>query len=254
MDIFAPAEGILGKFDWLEQNLADVEVNGGWLFPDFTGVHGHRNNLLKAAIICPNMVLPKGGLAKISKSLFALDPFDFPPRTSRPSGSRDTLSTGLSLMSRGGSGQSSTSRPSPYRRASASVSPTRTSTSLGTGCATPTRRRRRRPPQASGPKDPGSGCRHTAWPGTTRAAPAGTGRGPGRSSCESASFATSARLWVTVTGRPTAASGRRYRRGPPAGTPFSGERTGPSPRAIKAKARQTPSLDPPFVLFVFLFY
>ena len=65
---------ILGKLGWLKQHLSDVEVNGGWLFPYYTGDHGHRSNLLKASIICPNTVLPKGGLAKIAKSLFALDP------------------------------------------------------------------------------------------------------------------------------------------------------------------------------------
>jgi len=86
MDIFAPAEGILGKLEWLEQHLGDVEANGGWLFPDYTGSFGHRSNLLKAVSLCPNTVLPKGGISKIAKSLFSLSPLGWSAADLKESG------------------------------------------------------------------------------------------------------------------------------------------------------------------------
>jgi len=253
MDIYAPAEGILlGKLDWLEQHLADVEVNGGWLFPDYTGDHGHRSNLLKASIICPNTVLPKGGLAKIAKSLFALDPLRL--------SATDLKALGITGHSFHGSLSDVARRIGPIVDSPPFPIPAglrlgfsdsdvnefghwlRDADAKAAAAATASQR-------AKGPR--------LGLPthGMARHYTSGTGR-DGERTRQIVVRKRLIRYLRAAVGHWTA-DGRIWtviQPGPPAGTPFSGERTGPSPRAIKAKARQTPSLDPPFGLFVFLFY
>jgi hypothetical protein len=93
-ELFAPAEGILGRVSGLPHHLAEMAGAGGNAFPNFCGPHGSRTHIDRAEGLCPNTCLTAlPTFAKISRVSWPCPHSPYPKGKSKKPASAGTPST-----------------------------------------------------------------------------------------------------------------------------------------------------------------